>query len=238
MAPRRVFSIEELLELLDDVVMKGGRDRTQHTAGAYWSSRIQEEDHPLNHDLPDEPLVTWVREGILGDLRGLSVLDIGSGNGRNARWLASQGARVTAVDIAGDLLATYAHCQGVSTVHADFLRDDIPHSNFDLVYDSGCLHHIPPHRRSTYLDRLRTIVTRPNQLFGIAAFASEKLDVLGDDEAMLNPGSFNGYTFSLEQLAEMVAPWVVRDLRPFSQHVENTFAPDYLNIGLFNPGAY
>jgi len=164
------------------------------------------------------------------------VLDIGAGNGRNSRWLASQGAQVTAVDIARDLLATYVGCDGVSTVHADFLRDQLPTSNFDLVYDSGCFHHIPPHRRSTYLDRLRTIVTRPGQLYGIAAFASEKLNVLGDEEAMLSPGRFNGYTFSLNQLAKMVAPWEVLDLRPFSRHVADSFAPDYLNAGLFRLG--
>jgi malonyl-CoA O-methyltransferase len=52
-------------------------------------------DHDLN-PLPalEEPIM---REAI-GDVRGLTVLDLGCGTGRHALWLAASGAAVTALD--------------------------------------------------------------------------------------------------------------------------------------------
>lgn len=235
MAPRRVYSTEQLLQLLDEAVVAGGKDRTHPGAAEYWTSRLQEGNHPLSHNFPDEPLTSWARKGMLGrDLRGLSVLDVGAGNGRNALWLAAQGAKVTALDIAGELLETYEGREGVHTVCADFLRDELPARRYDFVYDSGCLHHVPPHRRGTYLERLRSLVTTPDQLYGIAAFASEVLDVAGDDEALMRPGTVNGYTFSLEQITAMFTPWRAIEVRRFRSDIEGTYGPDYLNAALFH----
>lgn len=41
----------------------------------------------------------------VGDVRGLSVLDLGCGTGRHAIWLAAAGAHVTAVDFSEGMLA-------------------------------------------------------------------------------------------------------------------------------------
>ncbi|MEA2002937.1 MAG: methyltransferase domain-containing protein [Actinomycetota bacterium] len=66
------------------------------------------------------------------------VLDLGSGQGRNAIWMAQQGHRVTAVDISdvatgqGQEMAEKAGV-GVEFIAADIGEWEPPHAAFDLV---------------------------------------------------------------------------------------------------------
>ncbi|MEO3765711.1 class I SAM-dependent methyltransferase [Streptomyces sp. B8F3] len=46
-----------------------------------------------------------------------------------------------------------------------------PGGPYDFVYDSGCFHHLPPHRRVSYLALLRAHVA-PGGRFGLACFAA------------------------------------------------------------------
>ncbi|MBV9892317.1 MAG: class I SAM-dependent methyltransferase [Rhizobacter sp.] len=48
---------------------------------------------------------------------GGTVLDVAAGGGRNARWLAARGHRVTAIDRAADAMAALADC--AETIAAD-----------------------------------------------------------------------------------------------------------------------
>lgn len=231
--PRRVATTNQLLDLLDHIFDACGADRTRIDAGAYWSARLQSPEHPLSHDRPDEPLITWMEQGHLGRLEGKRVLDVGAGNGRNAIWLADHGARVVAVDIAADLLKDYAYHDSIEVVHADFVRGDILSGEFDFIYDSGCFHHLPPHRRGTYIDRVSQLLEGACGIFGIAAFASETIDVPGDDEAIRHPERFNGYTFSRIELPLIFNHLKALDVRPFRSDIDGTFGPDYLNAALF-----
>src|SRR4051812_5513189 len=43
--------------------------------------------------------------GLVGDVSGLAVLDLGGGTGRHSVWLADSGAEVTAVDFSEGMLA-------------------------------------------------------------------------------------------------------------------------------------
>ena len=47
---------------------------------------------------------------------------------------------------------------GVTLTSVDVLRGSLPAGQFDLVYDSGCFHHIAPHRRATYLHRVLPLI--------------------------------------------------------------------------------
>ncbi|WP_022921849.1 class I SAM-dependent methyltransferase [Ornithinimicrobium pekingense] len=48
----------------------------------------------------------WTEEdlGLLGDLRGLDVLEVGAGAAQGGRWCASRGARVVATDVSAGML--------------------------------------------------------------------------------------------------------------------------------------
>ena len=66
---------------------------------ARWSGTYDTQDNSLI--VLEEPLV----RSLLGDVRQLSVADIGCGTGRHTAYLAEAGARVTAVDFAPDMMA-------------------------------------------------------------------------------------------------------------------------------------
>jgi hypothetical protein len=47
----------------------------------------------------------------------------------------------------------------------------VPGGRYSLVYDSGCLHHLPPHRRVSYLDLLDRVLL-PGGHLGLVCFAA------------------------------------------------------------------
>lgn len=96
-------------------------------AGLKWSAMQVRLDRMLTH-------VTTDLVGVMGDLSGRRVLDVGCGTGETcARWL-SAGAQVTGVDLSGPMLAVAADRSGgrVTCVQADASawRGDAP---FDVV---------------------------------------------------------------------------------------------------------
>ena len=48
---------------------------------------------------------------------------------------------------------------------------DVPieEGTYDIVYDSGCFHHIAPHRRMNYLDLIKKVL-KPGGYFAITCF--------------------------------------------------------------------
>jgi 2-polyprenyl-3-methyl-5-hydroxy-6-metoxy-1,4-benzoquinol methylase len=89
------------------------------------------------------------RFGILGSLRGKSVLDVGCGEGLNAVMFARLGARVTGIDVspgALDVAWRRARSNGVerrlSLVCAPIEHAKLPARSFDVVWGDGILHHV------------------------------------------------------------------------------------------------
>ncbi|MBX3357722.1 MAG: methyltransferase domain-containing protein [Phycisphaeraceae bacterium] len=84
-----------------------------------WAEIYDGEGNPLI--ALEEPVVT----GLLGEVRGLEVVDLGCGTGRHAVRLAAAGARVTAVDFSEGMLArarTKAGAERVTWVRHDIGR--------------------------------------------------------------------------------------------------------------------
>jgi SAM-dependent methyltransferase len=85
--------------------------------------------------------------GLLGDLQGRRVLDIGSGLGESATYFALRGARVTATDISDEMCrlcreTARAHGVSIEAVVTPAERLDVPAGNFDIVYGANLLHHL------------------------------------------------------------------------------------------------
>lgn len=100
-------------------------------------------DHDANPLLAlEEP---FVREAV-GDVRGMTVLDLGCGTGRHALWLAAAGAVVTAIDFSDRMLAEARRKPGAAAVHflAHDLHDPLPFAagRFDLVVSGLVLEHL------------------------------------------------------------------------------------------------
>src|SRR5829696_6308438 len=85
------------------------------------------------------------------------VLDLGCGQGVHAVYLARQGFSVVAVDFVPAALAaakTRAEQAGVDVElrECDVVNYEAP-STFDVVLDSGCLHHLPRGKVGAYRSR-------------------------------------------------------------------------------------
>jgi cyclopropane fatty-acyl-phospholipid synthase-like methyltransferase len=184
--------------------------------------------------LPDEALLDWHDRELLGSLNGARVLDIGCGAGRNSKWLAQQGAIVEGIDLAAPLLEHVRPTmpESVSLTAVDVLRDPLPAGQFDLVYDSGCFHHIAPHRRFTYLERVLPTV-RPGGRFGIVAFAAERMETPNDCQIVMSGDTYGGMAFSRDDLKRIFVPRHAIELRAVRSDGEGAFGADFLNAALF-----
>ena len=85
--------------------------------------------------------------GLMGDLTGRRVLDLGSGLGEAAVYFALQGARVTATDISPQMCALarktgHEHGVEIETIATPVERLDVPAGSFDAVYGANLLHHV------------------------------------------------------------------------------------------------
>jgi len=137
---RPVTNTGDLLNLLDRLLQR---------ADDAWSNNLfadREKPCPFFVDWPDEILVADFAAGLiqLG-----KVLELGCGNGRNATYMASLGCIVDAVDFSSAAIdwakqRTQAAGLPVNYIHKSIFELEVPSESYDVVYDSGCFHHIPP----------------------------------------------------------------------------------------------
>lgn len=96
-------------------------------------------------DEATELVVNSFNEGIIK--AGERVLDIGSGFGRNANWLAAKGVIVMAININSQEIEEAkekAEKMGVNVTYlkADAIDLPFPDGSFDVAIDGGCTHMI------------------------------------------------------------------------------------------------
>ncbi|HEU4948033.1 MAG TPA: class I SAM-dependent methyltransferase [Kribbella sp.] len=234
----RIATVDELLQLLDNLHAQRA-DATSRAASDHWDEVLQREGHPLNTDLPDISLLTWREAGLLPLQEMKTVLDVGCGLGRNSRWFAGLGASVTGVDIATSALAAArrrSEGSAVDFLELDFLREVVPGAPFDFVYDSGCFHHLAPHRRISYMRSLQEALA-PGGYFGISTFTAGKMGSDAPDDVLMRSGRLGeGVGYTEAELAQMFS-WL--DLvgagpMPGPQAVrEPAFTHDFLTVALF-----
>jgi cyclopropane fatty-acyl-phospholipid synthase-like methyltransferase len=153
---------------------------------------------------PDESLAGWVDDGWL---RPGHAIDLGCGNGRNAVFLARQGFSVqavdysqTAVDWARDRIAEAG--VAVALTQRGVFDLALEAGTYDLVYDSGCFHHIPPHRRRQYVE-LVVSALKPGGCFGLTCFRPEGGSGYSDDEVYERRWMGGGLGYTEERLREI-----------------------------------
>ena len=147
---------------------------------------------PFFVDVPDENLVSYIKNEIIEPKK---VLELGCGNGRNAIFLAKQGCHVDAVDSSEEAINWAKENAKKEGVEVNFICKSIFDLNFkereyDLVYDSGCFHHIPPHRRFSYLTLLKKAL-KSKKYFGLNCFNS-KMGADYTDWEVYEKGSLSG----------------------------------------------
>jgi len=105
-----------------------------------WSKIYDDEDNPLI------TLEERIIDGLLGDVRGRTIADVGCGTGRHAIRMAKAGARVTALDFSERMLEEAYRKPGSEDV--TFIKHDLAQplsldtSEFEIVLSCLVVDHI------------------------------------------------------------------------------------------------
>ena len=118
------------------------------------------EELPWDENKPNEELVSLIESG---QIEKGAVLDICSGTGNNAIFLAKKGYACYGIDIS-PAAVKYAHQkaqkQGVSCdfSQGNASRLDYPEDHFTLVFDRGCFHSISAKNRASFIKGIHRIL--------------------------------------------------------------------------------
>lgn len=177
-----------------------------HTPAGGWDRFYADRARPCPFfvDHPDENLVRWVHEGRV--FAGRAV-DLGCGHGRNAVFLARQGFSVDALDASVEAIAWARERVDeagvpVTLMHADVFAWQPGPAAYDLVYDSGCFHHIAPHRRAGYV-QLVARALKPGGFFGLTCFRPEGGSGYSDEEVYQRNSLGGGLGYTEQRLREI-----------------------------------
>jgi SAM-dependent methyltransferase len=213
--------------MLDEVLASRG--------GAWWDEFFQDRAKPCPFfaEWPDENLAEWFSAGLLSPGR---VLELGCGNGRNATYLAGLGCRVDAVDFSARAIEWARERANSAGLPVNFrccsLFDAaVPPESCDLVYDSGCFHHLPPHRRQDYARLVRRAL-RPGGCYGLVCFRPEGGSGYTDQQVYEQKSLGGGLGYTEDQLRTCWdrPPFSLRVLRRMKQADEAGpgFGADFL----------
>lgn len=144
------------------------------------TARYRSGDVPWDDPLPPPEIIATV-----AGLPPGRALDLGTGYGRAARYLARAGWQVDAVDFVAEALAEAhrrAAADGVTVAwhHADVSRLDFLDGPFDLVIDVGCAHALDAEQLQRYHAHLRRLL-RPGGRYVL--FARTGVDSAESDSA-------------------------------------------------------
>jgi SAM-dependent methyltransferase len=205
-----VYTTDDLLRTLDAALGARGRE--------WWNEFFADRAKPCPFFIPwpDENLVEWFDEGLLAPGR---VLELGCGNGRNATYLAGLGCRVDAVDFSASAIEwakDQARSSGAEVAFqcCSIFDAKITASGYDLVYDSGCFHHLPPHRRQDYVQLVHTAL-RPGGCYGLVCFQPEAGSGYTDKQVYERASLGGGLGYSQDRLRALWerAPFSIRVIR-------------------------
>ncbi|OAB38383.1 class I SAM-dependent methyltransferase [Paenibacillus glacialis] len=200
----RIKDTKDVISMLDHLF---------RSPAPWWNKFYEDKSKgvPFFIDYPDENLVSYFNSD---RFKPINVLELGSGNGRNAIYMTEQGCRVDAVDISQEAVE-WARNNAISkNVSVNFICGNVfelelDETTYDLVYDSGLLHHLVPHQRFKYIDIINRVL-KPNGLFGIVCFADGFEEISGvhtrTDESIYRVYSMQGgIAYTQEDLREILS---------------------------------
>lgn len=140
-------------------------------------------------------------------------------------FLARRGFQVDAVDVSATAIAwaeERSEGLGIRYRHGDAFTTE---GSYDLVYDSGCFHHLPPHRRIGYLALLDRVLV-PGGHFALTCCTAEEGTTTPDAELYRQAGLSGGVGYDPDDLR-----WVFQDLAEVELRRMTEEAPDSAFFG-------
>ncbi|WP_210586791.1 class I SAM-dependent methyltransferase [Streptomyces sp. GESEQ-35] len=238
---RNIRTVDDVLQLLDGLFAPDA-DRWTGRGASWWDGFYADRSKPVPFFVakPDENLVSYLDRGLISE--GGRALDLGCGPGRNTVHLAARGFRVDAVDLspaAVDWARERCREAGVEArLHcgdAFALGGTELVGPYDLVYDSGCFHHLPPHRRISYLALLDQVLA-PGGHFALTCFAAGEMgSELSDADFYREAGLQGGLAYTAESLRWIFSELSEVELRPMYDEPDESasFGEDFLWTALF-----
>jgi SAM-dependent methyltransferase len=206
MKEKTIRTINDLMNMLDNKF---------RSPEQFWNPFYTDREKPVPffQNALDENLVSYINRNMVVPGK---AMDLGCGPGRNSIFLANQGFEVDAYDISEVAiqwaqeraeekgLSIHFECKSVFEISSV--------ENYNFVYDSGCLHHLLPHRRIQYLDMIFHAI-KPGGYFGITCFRPGFGDQGGpiremSDWDVYEEGTMNGgLVFSEEKIKYLLSPY-------------------------------
>jgi SAM-dependent methyltransferase len=242
---RDIRTVDDVLRLLDGLFAPEA-DRWSEGAAEWWDGFYGDRSRavPFFVAKPDENLVAYLDRGLIPE--GGRALDLGCGPGRNALFLASRGFTVDAVDLSPAAVewATERAREAGADVRfhlgdAFALAGTELAGPYDLVYDSGCFHHLPPHRRISHLALLDRLLA-PGGHFALACFAAGGMgSEVSDADLYRQSALHGGLAYTDDQLRTIFGHLTEVEVRRMRDEPEDSasFGEDFLWTALFRrPG--
>ncbi|MFJ5779110.1 class I SAM-dependent methyltransferase [Streptomyces sp. NPDC093094] len=246
---RTVRTVEDVLALLDGFFASGSEAGRLATGGGkdFWDRFYADRSRPVPFFVskPDENLAAYLDQGLIAPGR---ALDMGCGPGRNALHLAAHGFQVDAVDLSPVAVAWGEERAQEAGVDVRFLCGDafaLPVAElsgpYDLVVDSGCFHHLPPHRRVSYLALLDRVLA-PGGHLALTSFAADEGGMgseLTDADLYRERDLQGGLAYTPESLRWIFSDLVEVELRRMREEPPESalFGVTFLWTALFRRGA-
>ncbi|RAZ81276.1 class I SAM-dependent methyltransferase [Planococcus halotolerans] len=227
-----IRSHEDLLDMLDSLLREPTRFWNE-----FYANRAK--GIPFFVNKPDENLVDYFNKGVF---QPGNVLELGSGPGRNAIYFAEQGCKVNAVDLSQKSIDWAKERAEERNLKINFIQNNIfdvqiDEGTYDIVYDSGCFHHIAPHRRNNYIELVEKAL-KPGGHFAVTCFI-EGGELGGSDitdwEVYRQRSLNGGLGFTEEKLRDIFGsfePVEIRKMRR-AEEAEKVFGVSGLWTALF-----
>lgn len=206
---RRIRTVEDVLALLDGLFARDA-DRWTEAGASWWDGFYADRDKPVPFFVakPDENLASYLDRGLIAPGR---ALDLGCGPGRNALYLAAAGFAVDAVDLSVTAIAWAEDRADETGAEIRFHRGDAFTLDlggpYDLICDSGCFHHLAPHRRISYLALLDRVLAPGGHLALTCFAAGETGSEIPDADLYRRARLDGGLAYTPESLR-----WIFSDL--------------------------
>jgi len=227
-----IKSNEQLLVVLDDLLREPQK---------FWNEFYDQtfKKTPFFVNKPDENLVSYLEKKMI---RPNKVLELGCGAGRNAIYLAKQGCSVVGVDLSDKALQWAQKRVDEANVSVELNRANIFELNlqeesFDFIYDSGCFHHIAPHRRVTYIEMIHKLL-KPNGYFALCTFEEHGVyggSAISDEEVYIKRSLEGGLGYTKNQLKEVFQSFEEIEIRKMiaMSDEDQFFGLEGFLVGLF-----
>ncbi|UOQ45158.1 methyltransferase domain-containing protein [Halobacillus salinarum] len=193
----KILNNQDLYQMLDSLIRK---------PKPFWEEFYEDRDKEIpffQTKQPDENLVEYFHHYI----KPRTALELGCGPGRNAIYMARQGCEVEAVDISENAIEWAQERAADENLQIRFRCGDIFQMNlqedsYDFIYDSGLLHHLPPHQRMKYIAFICKVL-KPKGHFGLVCFTPEGGADITDWEVYRHYSMQGGIGYEEERLKEL-----------------------------------